>query len=73
MEAPFFFPFSCLPVFLLLTVLSTNYWSQFMLAQGDRAKTTNGADKRLLGLPFSIRRFASFLGLDGQEQNTRPL
>ena len=28
-------PFSCLPVFLLLTVCSTNKWSQSMLAQGD--------------------------------------
>ena len=33
-RTPFPFPFSCLPVFLLLTLLSTNRWSQSMLTQG---------------------------------------
>ncbi len=37
-RTPFSFPFSCLPVFLLLTLLSTNRWSQSMLAQGDNSE-----------------------------------
>ena len=38
-RTPFSFPFSSLPVFLLLTLLSTNRWSQSMLAQGGMGKT----------------------------------